>query len=86
MATQTEDRVRELEAALEEAVAERNRLWDELQRRKAAEHEVEALRRELADVTGSVSWRLTAPLRRAKRLARDPRGALKRLGRRLLGG
>ncbi len=36
-----EDRLRRLERALEEVTAERSKLWAELHRRKALEHEVE---------------------------------------------
>lgn len=59
------------DAELEEVLAERNRLWAELNRRAARDHEVEHLRRTLADLEGSISWRITKPLR-------DGRGAVRR--------
>ena len=79
-----EQAVADLRAELDEAIAERNRLWEELQRRNANEHELDYYRRMHADITGSLSWRLTEPLRALTRFARDPAGALKRLARRVL--
>ena len=68
--TDAEERARRAEAALEEALAERNRLWNELQRRTASEHEADYYRSIYAALEGSLSWRMTAPLRDAKRIAR----------------
>jgi hypothetical protein len=80
----TEQRVRDLEQALEEALAERTRLWEELQRDKADRRELAYLR-ELADgMTTSLSWRLTTPLRVVMQIARDPIGTLRPLVRKLL--
>jgi hypothetical protein len=55
------------EAALAEALEERTRLWEELNRRRAVEHELEEVRRTVETMQASPSWRLTAPLRSAKR-------------------
>jgi hypothetical protein len=52
--------------ALEEALRERARLWEQLHEQKALEREVEDLRRKVARMEGSLSWRLTKPLRVAK--------------------
>ena len=78
-----DERLARAEAALAEALAERNRLWDELNRRKACEEELEHQYRVVASLTSSASWRMTAPLRRASRVSRDPLGAAKRLYRRI---
>jgi hypothetical protein len=61
-----QDRLRRAEVALEDALAERNRLWEELNARRAAENEVDDVRRLLAAMEASPSWRITAPLRSAK--------------------
>jgi hypothetical protein len=59
----------DLEQALAEARAERARLWEENQRLRAERREVEYYERLAAHMEGSVSWKLTAPLRTAKRVA-----------------
>jgi hypothetical protein len=59
----------ELETALAEARAERARLWEEVQRLRAERREVEYYEKLAAHMAGSVSWKLTSPLRTAKRLA-----------------
>jgi hypothetical protein len=71
------------EAALEEVMAERNRLWEELHRRAAQEHELEYYKTMTEHMRGSLSWRLTAPLRTLKWFAGHVPEALRRL-RRLL--
>jgi hypothetical protein len=56
------------EAALEEARAERARLWEELQKLRS-ERRDDAHYKELAQyMESTASWRVTAPLRRAKRV------------------
>jgi hypothetical protein len=80
----TEERVRDLGQALEEALAERTRLWEELQRRKADEKELAYLRELTEGMESSLSWRLTTPLRVVMQLARDPIGMLRPLVRKLL--
>jgi hypothetical protein len=62
-ADELEKRASQAEAALEEVIAERNRLWEELHRRKAEERELEHLRSAYHTLVSSKSWRLTAPLR-----------------------
>jgi len=61
------------EKALQEALEERNRLWEELNRRVAQERELEYYRELNEKITGSLSWRITAPLRAAKTLAERAR-------------
>lgn len=66
METVTEDleqRLQQAEAALEESLAERNRLWEQLQRNNAAADDVKHLRALVASMESSVSWRLTTPIR-----------------------
>lgn len=52
--------------SLEEALRDRARLWEQLHEQKAMEREVEDLRRKVARMEGSISWRATKPLRVAK--------------------
>jgi hypothetical protein len=66
-----EERALAAEAALEEAHAERNRLWEELNRLKAAERKEEHYRFMYEQVVTSTSWKLTRPLRVGKWLARE---------------
>lgn len=77
-----EERARRAEAALEEALAERNRLWEELHRRAARDDELEHYRSLVASMEGSASWRLTKPVRDAKRLALTGRSAARSLAAR----
>jgi hypothetical protein len=65
----TEERVRQLELTLEEVTSERTRLWTELQRRAALEDEVAYYKAKIREMEQSDSWRVTAPLRGAKRTA-----------------
>jgi hypothetical protein len=71
------------EAALEEVMAERNRLWEELHQRAAREHELEYYKTMTEQMRGSLSWRLTAPLRTVKWFVAHVPEALRRM-RRLL--
>ena len=64
-----EGRLRAAEAALAEARAENSRLWGENNRLRAERRELEYHERLVAYMEGSLSWQITAPLRRAKRLA-----------------
>ena len=52
--------------ALEEVLRERARLWEQLHEERAAEREVEDLKRQIARMEASASWRVTKPLRLAK--------------------
>jgi hypothetical protein len=63
-----EARAQRAERALADALRERNELWAQLQTRIAQERHVEHMQQVLADMQGSLSWRLTAPLRSVKRL------------------
>jgi predicted transcriptional regulator len=80
----TEEQVRRLEQALEEALAERTRIWEELQRNKADQKELAYLRERTEGMESSLSWRLTTPLRVAMQIVRDPIGMLRPLARKLL--
>jgi predicted nuclease with TOPRIM domain len=63
------ERALRAEASLQEAQAERARLWEELNRLRAERREVEYFERLARQMEGSVSWQLTAPLRVGKGLA-----------------
>jgi hypothetical protein len=76
-----QERALRAEAELEESLAERNRLWEEVHRRNARERELEQL---LAETRGSRTWRWTAAIRELNRIATRLRPALvARLKRRL---
>jgi len=64
-----EQRALAAEAALEEARAERARQWEELQRLQRERQDVAHLRGVVRHMEGSVSWKVTEPLRAAKTLA-----------------
>jgi hypothetical protein len=52
------------EAAVEEALRERNQLWEQLKRQQADLRELEYLRAELMAVRSSRLWRLATGLKR----------------------
>ncbi len=64
------------DAALREALEERNRLWEELQRKNAVEADLEYWRQRASDIERSRWWRAGFPLRYLKRLVKDPAGML----------
>jgi len=66
--TDWEERALRAEAALHEALEERNRLWEELHRHKAQAREVDVLTDKVMRMEASLSWKLTKPVRTAKRL------------------
>jgi hypothetical protein len=72
----SEERARRAEQALEEVLAERNRLWEELQRQRSLEQEAEYWRSYAAGIERSRWWRAGKPLRLLKRLRDDPAGTL----------
>jgi hypothetical protein len=76
--TDWEQRALGAEAALEEALAERNRLWAELHERAASDRELEYYRSLTQKMEGSLSWRLTRPLRTLKRLSMAGRAKARR--------
>lgn len=76
-----EERAGRAEAALEEALTERNELWAELQRRVSAERELEHYRNAYHHLVHSHSWRLTAPLRSGVWFFRQVPELGRRLGR-----
>jgi hypothetical protein len=59
-----EERRAAAEAALEEALRERNRLWERLNRQQADRRELEYLRAELRRIRALLPWRLVERLRR----------------------
>ena len=71
-----EERARRAEEALAAALDERNRLWEELQRRNATEADAEYWRTRTQDIERSRWWRAGFPLRYLKRFAGDPAGML----------
>ncbi len=78
-----EQRTLAAEAALEEAVAERNRLWEELNRVKAGQRAENYYRFLYEQVVTSASWKLTRPLRTVKWFVREvPKRALRLLSNR----
>ncbi len=66
-------RIRAADLVAEVSIARAREAELELQL-TAARHQIERAERTLADVTGSPSWRLTTPLRSAKRLVRRDKG------------
>ena len=78
-ASDVEERLAAAEAALEEALRERNRLWEQLKRQQADRVELEHLRAELRAVRGSPLWQLAGVLQRAKRFVLAGLQALRRL-------
>ena len=76
-------RAEDAETELRKSLAERNRLWEEVQRLRAAAEEGERLRERVQRVEGSAWWRAGAPLRLAGEALRDPARAFKAIGRRL---
>jgi hypothetical protein len=57
------------EARVAELAAERARLWDEVQRLRAEQREVQYYEQRFAQMERSLSWRITTPLRAGKTLA-----------------
>ena len=78
-----EGRAIRAEEALEEALAERNQLWQELQRRASAEEDLAYWRTRAENMERSRWWRMGKPFRLAKRALRDPQTALEVLARRV---
>jgi hypothetical protein len=70
------------EQSLQEVIAERNRLWEELQRRASVEADLEYWRTRAQDIERSRWWRAGDPFRLAKRALRDPESAFDALARR----
>jgi hypothetical protein len=62
----------------EELLEERNRLWEELQRRNAMEEDLAYWRGRAADIERSRWWRAGEPLRELKRLAAKASASLRR--------
>jgi hypothetical protein len=69
--------------ALQEALEERNRLWEELQRRRAVESDLEYWRSRARGIERSRWWRAGAPLRLAKRILAEPATTLEQIAFRL---
>ena len=64
--TDWSERALRAEARLEEVLAERARLWEEVARLRAERRDVEYYERLADGMRTSVSWKLTKPLRSAK--------------------
>jgi hypothetical protein len=71
-----DERAARAEAALDEALAERNRLWEQVQEQGAAGDEAAYWRERAESIERSRWWRAGAPLRIAKRVLADPAAAL----------
>ena len=69
-ATTPEERLAAAEKALEEALAERNRLWAQLNEQRADEREVEHLRQEVAAIHSSRMWKLAGRYQRVRYVLR----------------
>jgi hypothetical protein len=65
------DETADLRAELEALSAERARLWTELHDQRALEREVDDLRAQVAYMENTASWKLTTPLRLAKRAVHE---------------
>jgi hypothetical protein len=78
-----EERLARAEQALEEALAERNRLWEELQLHKSQAEDLAYWRGRAKGIERSRWWRLGKPLRLFKRARQDPAEAVDALARRL---
>ena len=70
MSVEPEKKTDDLEKVLEEALAERNRLWTELNERQVDQRELEHLRNELKVVHDSTVWKLAGRYQRLKVLVR----------------
>jgi hypothetical protein len=66
----TAERLAAAERALAEALAERNRLWAELNQERVDKRELEHLRHQLDIVRGSRVWQLAGRYQRVKQLVR----------------
>jgi hypothetical protein len=66
--TDWESRARGAEARVEELAAERARLWDELHRLRSERRDDAHYRDRVRYMESTSSWRLTKPLRDAKRV------------------
>jgi hypothetical protein len=67
--TDWQARAEAAEARVEELAAERARLWEENNRLRAEQREVQYYEQLATSMQGSVSWQITAPLRVGKALS-----------------
>ena len=70
MSVEPDKKTDDVEKALEEALAERNRLWAELNERKVDQRELEYLRRELKAIHESTTWKVAGRYQSLKLLVR----------------
>ena len=70
MSVEPDKKTDDAEKALAEALAERNRLWAELQERQVDQRELEHLRRELKAIHESTMWMVAGHYQRLKQLVR----------------
>jgi hypothetical protein len=66
--TDWEARARTAEARVQELTQERARLWEEVQRLRAQERQIEHYEARTRYIESTASWRLTWPLRAVKTL------------------
>ncbi len=78
MSVEPEKKTDDLEKALEESLAERNRLWAELNERKVDQQELEYLRSELKKMQDSTLLKLLGRYQRLKLLVRTGRERLRK--------
>ena len=78
MSVEPEKKADDLEKALEEALAERNRLWAELNECQVDQRELERLRSELKMVHDSVMWKLALRYKSMRVLVRKGLERLRR--------
>ena len=78
MSVEPEKKVDNLEKALAEALAERNRLWAELNERQVDQRELEHLRNELKMVHDSPMWKLARRYQSLELLVRKGLARLRR--------
>lgn len=82
----TEHRLAEVDAALERVSRERAELWAEVNRLKSVDAELADVRKMLATMRASPSWRVTAPLRKVKATVHHYRSLARRAGKKLRAG
>ena len=70
MSAEAKKTANDVEQALEQALAERNRLWAELNEAHVDQRELEYLRHELAEIKSSRAWKLVGRYQRVKQLVR----------------
>ena len=70
MSAEPDNTTGDVDKTLEQALAERNRLWAELNEVRVDQRELEHLRRELTAIQNSHAWKLLGRYKRIKELVR----------------